>query len=140
MFAESLVLAWPAALGGVALAWMASRAADLVLTPGFRALPFRGEVPITDRRAGAVFAARGGARVGGAVWIRAAPRPAATRNPQALLREGERGSTGVANAARRALVAVEVALAIVVLCGAGLLIKSLAGLLQVSPGSIRAKC
>ena len=56
------------------------------------------------------------------------------RNPQGLLREGERGSTGVANVARRALVAIEVALAIVVLCGAGLLIKSLSGLLQVSPG------
>ncbi len=56
------------------------------------------------------------------------------RNPQALLRDGDRGSTSAANLARRSLVAVEVALAIVVLCGAGLLVKSLAGLLQVSPG------
>ena len=54
------------------------------------------------------------------------------RNPQALLRDGDRSSTSVANMARRTLVTVEVALAIVVLCGAGLLVKSLAGLLRVA--------
>jgi predicted permease len=56
------------------------------------------------------------------------------REPGALLREGERGSTGLANAARRTLVAIEVALAIVVLSGSGLLIKSLSELLNVNPG------
>jgi putative ABC transport system permease protein len=56
------------------------------------------------------------------------------RDPAALLREGERGSTGAAHTARRALVAIEIALAIVVLGGAGLLVKSLAGLMQVHPG------
>src|SRR4029453_19134898 len=47
LFAESLVLAFAGGLGGLALAWATTRAADLILTPGFRALPFRGEVPIT---------------------------------------------------------------------------------------------
>ena len=47
LFAESVMLAAAGGIGGLALAWATTRAADLVLTPGFRALPFRGEVPIT---------------------------------------------------------------------------------------------
>ncbi len=133
LFAESLALAVAGGVGGIFLAWIATRAADLVLTPGFRALPFRGEVPIAiDGRvlAFAAITALFCAALFGFAPLLGLQR----REPQARLRDGERGSTGIANTARRVLVAVEVAMAIVVLCGAGLLIKSLSGLLQVNPG------
>ena len=133
LFAESLMLAFAGGLGGLALAWATTRAADLILTPGFRALPFRGEVPITIDVRVLMFA--GFAALVSAALFGFTPLVSLRdRNPQGLLREGERGSTGVANVARRGLVAIEVALAIVVLCGAGLLVKSLSGLLHVSPG------
>jgi putative ABC transport system permease protein len=133
LFVESVVLAVAGGIGAVALTWIAARAADLVLTPGFRSLPFRGEVPIEIDGRVLLFAAA--AALTSAVVFGFAPLLSLRhRNPQALLREGDRGSTSVANVARRSLVTVEVALAIVVLCGAGLLVKSLAGLLQVSPG------
>ncbi len=133
LFAESLVLAMAGGIGAVGLAWIASRAADLVLAPGFRALPFRGEVPIEIDGRVLLFAAA--AALASALTFGFAPLLSLRqRNPQALLRDGDRGSTSVANLARRSLVAVEVALAIVVLCGAGLLVKSMAGLLEVSPG------
>ena len=133
LFVESLMLAAAGGLGGLALAWVTARAADLILTPGFRALPFRGEVPITIDARVLMFAALA-ALVSAALFGFAPLVSLRDRNPQGLLREGERGSTGVASIARRGLVAIEVALAIVVLCGAGLLVKSVSGLLQVSPG------
>ena len=133
LFIESFVLAAAGGVGGMALAWIAARAADLVLAPGFRTLPFRGDVPIEIDGRVMLFAAA--AALTSAILFGFAPLLSLRhRNPQALLRDGDRGSTSVANIARRSLVAVEVALAIVVLCGAGLLVKSLAGLLHVSPG------
>ena len=51
------------------------------------------------------------------------------------LKESGRGSTaGAGSRLRHALVASEVALALVVLCGAGLMIESMARLLRVDPG------
>ena len=133
LFAESLALAAAGGLGGLALAWVAARAADIVLTPGFRSLPFRGEVPITIDGRVLVFVVIV-ALLSAALFGFAPLLGLKRREPQALLRDGERGSTGVANAARRVLVAAEVGMAIVVLCGAGLLIKSLSALMQVDPG------
>jgi putative ABC transport system permease protein len=133
LFAESLLLAAAGGAAGLALAWAGARAADLVLMPGFRALPYRGEVPITIDGRVLLFAA-GAALMSAALFGFTPLISLRGRDPQGLLRDGERGSTAMANIARRTLVAVEVALAIVVLCGAGLLVKSLAGLLQVSPG------
>jgi putative ABC transport system permease protein len=133
LFAESLVLAFAGAAGGLALAWMATQAADVVLSPGFRLLPFRSEVAIAID--GRVLAFAGLAAVVSAALFGFAPLIGLRRRePMELLREGERGSTGIAGAARRSLVAIEVALAIVVLSGSGLLIKSLAEVLRVNPG------
>ncbi|HUQ89068.1 MAG TPA: ABC transporter permease [Vicinamibacterales bacterium] len=133
LFAESLVLAAGGGLAGLAVAWLAARAADLVLTPGFRALPYRGEVPITIDARVLLFAAMA-ALIAAALFGFAPMISVRGRDPQALLRDGERGSTTMANVARRLLVTMEVGLAIVVLCGAGLLVKSLSGLMHVTPG------
>ena len=133
LFAESLVLALCGGIGGLVLTWIALRAADLLVTPGFRTLPFRGEVALTID--GAVLAFAAVMALLSAVTFGFAPMfGLSRREPNSLLREGERGSTAAGNVARKGLVGIEVALAIVVLCGAGLLIKSLSGLLRVSPG------
>ncbi len=133
LFAESLALALAGGAGGLLIAWIATRTADFFLAPNFRTLIFRGEVPIAIDGTVLLFAA--GTAILAACLFGFAPLIGLRRRePNALLREGERGSTGLANLARRVLVAVEVGLAIVVLCGAGLLVKSLAGLLQVNPG------
>ena len=133
LFAESCVLAAAGGLGGIALAWLAARAADLVLAPGFRTLPYRGDVPIVIDGRVLAFAALA-AMLSAAIFGFAPLVGLRRHEPGTLLREGDRASTGAAHAARRALVAVEVALAIVVLCGAGLLVKSLAGLMRVNAG------
>jgi putative ABC transport system permease protein len=55
-------------------------------------------------------------------------------DPNEPLKEGGRGATSGGNRLRHALVTSEVALALVVLCGAGLMIKSITRLLGVDPG------
>ena len=133
LFAESLVLALAGGVGGLVLTWIALRAADLVVTPGFRTLPFRGEVALSIDGTVLLFCAA--VAIAAAAMFGFSPLVGLNgREPNTLLRDGERGSTGIAHTARRALVALEVALAIVVLSGAGLLIKSLSGLLSVDPG------
>jgi len=52
----------------------------------------------------------------------------------ATLRQGERGSTGRRGLTRNVLAAAEIALAVLVLIGAGLLIRSFTRLLAVDPG------
>lgn len=55
-------------------------------------------------------------------------------NPSESLGEGERGSTGSRSRGRSSLIAAEVGLSLVLLIGAGLVIKSFAKLTQVHPG------
>ena len=96
------------------------------------AVPRRG--PDHDRRTVLLFAAL--AALVSAALFGFAPLISLRRRESARIAARRRARLDrVANLARRLLVAVEVALAIVVLCGAGLLMKSLSGLLAGQPGS-----
>ncbi|HVF70374.1 MAG TPA: ABC transporter permease [Chthoniobacterales bacterium] len=58
----------------------------------------------------------------------------ATSSPAESLKQGERGSTGTGNRRRGFLIATEVGLSLVLLIGAGLMIKSFSNLTKVTPG------
>ncbi|HZE13041.1 MAG TPA: ABC transporter permease, partial [Chthoniobacterales bacterium] len=58
----------------------------------------------------------------------------ASGNPAESLKQGERGSTGGGSRRRAFLIATEVGLSLVLLIGAGLMIKSFANLTRVAPG------
>ena len=55
-------------------------------------------------------------------------------NPAESLKQGERGSTGGGSRRRAFLIATEVGLSLILLIGAGLMIKSFANLTKVAPG------
>lgn len=59
---------------------------------------------------------------------------ASRSNPNQFLKEGERGSTAGRSRTRSALVIAEVGLSLVLLVGAGLLVKSFSRLMNVNPG------
>jgi len=59
---------------------------------------------------------------------------AAHSNPSDCLKEGERGSTASRSATRSTLVVAEVGLSLVLLAGAGLLVRSFLRLMEVNPG------
>jgi putative ABC transport system permease protein len=133
MLVEGVGLAAIGGAAGLGLAWAVTQAVDLILWPGFRNLPFRGEVDITlDPR---VLSFAIGTSIASALFFAFVPL-IGLRTPtlQPLLRDADRGTTRLAAGTRRALVAAEVALAIIVLSGAGLMIRSLSTLLAVKPG------
>jgi putative ABC transport system permease protein len=133
VFVEGVLLAFVGGTGGLGLAFVVTQGVDLILSPGFRNLPFRGDVAITlDTR---VLAFAMGASVASALLFAFVPL-IGLRTPtlQPLLRDADRGTTRIAAATRRALVTAEVALAIIVLSSAGLMIRSVSTLLQVQPG------
>ncbi len=59
---------------------------------------------------------------------------ASRSNPNQFLKEGERGSTAGRSRTRSALIVAEVSLSLVLLVGAGLLLKSFSRLMDVNPG------
>ena len=133
LLAESSVLAILGCLAGLLLTFLAIRSFDVFLPVGFRTVPFRGDVPIgLDGR---VLGFASVTAFISAVMFALAPLRAARRETlQPVLRSGERGATQAATRARRALVAAEVALAILVLTAAGLVTRSLTLVLQQAPG------
>jgi putative ABC transport system permease protein len=130
---ESLVVGAVACLVGLFLAWAVVRSTDAIMASRFRSLPFRGEVTVMLDVTVLAFAAV--ISLVSALLFGFAPLAGLrTTAIQPLLRAHERGSTRAGDGLRRALVTIEVALAIVVLCGAGLLVRSLTTLLGVDPG------
>ena len=130
---EGLLIAALGCAAGIALAYTATRSIDFILSPGFRNLPFRGEVAVVIDGRALLFAIA--ASLLSALLFAFAPVVGLRRQAlQPALREGDRSSTRAASATRRVLVTVEIALAIIVLCGAGLMIRSLSTLLTVDPG------
>jgi predicted permease len=55
-------------------------------------------------------------------------------DPQTALKEGGRGASGIHNGAQSAFVVAEIAVALVLLIGAGLMVRTLARLANVDPG------
>jgi putative ABC transport system permease protein len=133
LFAEGIALATAGGVAGVGLAWLITRALDGIVGPDFFILPFRGKLPIgVDGRTLAFAAA---VSIGCALLFSFSPLIGLRRESVVPgLQSGARGVTRSAFGVRRALVAAEVAMAIIVLSGAGLLIKSFSNLLNVPSG------
>jgi putative ABC transport system permease protein len=133
VFIEGLCLAVLGGAAGLALAWASTKGVDLILPSRFLQLPFRGDVAIALDARVLLFALS--ASVASALLFAFAPL-IGLRTPtlQPLLRDADRGTTRLAAGTRRALVTAEIALAIVVLSGAGLMMRSLSTLLRVQPG------
>jgi len=133
LFVEGLTLAALGAAGGLVVSWIGVRTLDLLLGRDFLTFWFRGRALVAQD--GAVLACAVG--VAGATALLFSFAPMAGLRRRALSPAPGDGSPSVSRSAlgiRRVLVAMEIGLAIVVLCGAGLLLKSFAALLRVDPG------
>ncbi len=127
---ESVVLA---IFGGIAGTFLAIWAIELVKTLGIQTIPRLGEVQIDSTVLLVTLAiAIGTGLIFGLVPALATGKPDLTE----ALKEGGRGSTSSRrhNRLRNGLVIGEVALALVLLTGAGLLLKSFVRLENVNPG------
>jgi putative ABC transport system permease protein len=127
--AEGLVLAALGAAGGVGIAQAGTR---LLVDYGPARLPRLHEVQLDT--AGIAFAAL--MSVLAAALVAALPTlTVARRSVAVLLREAGRGNTsGAGRRARHALIVTQVAMALVLLVGAGLMLRSVVRLSAVDPG------
>ena len=134
LLAEGLLLAVAGGAAGVLLAAFGTTALAESLPPAIRFAPFRnaGTVPLDGRVLGFTSAI---ALVTGILFSLAPMFGAARTQPGATLKAtADRGGTMRLPLLRHGLVAVEIALAVVVLFAAGLMIKSVARLVAVDPG------
>ena len=129
LLTESLVLALTGGLLGVALAYVGVRT---LTTIGAAELPRASAIRID----GAVLLyALGVSMLAGILFGLLPALRATSANLQGMLRAGSRGSVGAAGGRLRGgLVVAEVALAVILVIGAGLAAKSFARLLDVDPG------
>ena len=128
LLTESAVLSLIGALFGLALAWASL---PLLRQANSVNVPRLDEVSIDVR---VLVFAIGVALVTGLLFGLAPSGQALRADVQAGLREGSRSVTGSGRRARDLLVSVEVALAVVLLVGAGLIGRSFVRLGQVEPG------
>ena len=120
LLTESLVLALAGGLAGVALAAWITRALIALGPLGSRALESR-----SGSTAGSLLFALGITLLTGFLFGLAPAFQTSRTDLGGVIREGTRGSKGHAGTrARSTLVVVEMALAVVLLAGAGLLIRS----------------
>jgi len=125
---ESVLLAL---VGGMLGALLALWGVDLLVGVAPEGIPRLDEVRID----GTVLAfAAGVTLVTGVLFGLFPALHSARANVSGMLKEGMRGSSGGSRRARNTLVIAEMALAVVLLVGAGLLIRSFANLLAVDPG------
>jgi putative ABC transport system permease protein len=131
MLAESLLLAVAGGIAGLALAWSGVRLLTTVL--GDQVAFPRIDAIGLDARVLAFTAAV--ALVSGIIFGFAPALTSAAINLTTALKDGGRsGSSGRTGKLRSAFVVVEVALALVLLVGAGLLLRSFARVLSANPG------
>jgi predicted permease len=128
LLTESVLLAGLGGVLGLLFAFWGARAV-LGTLPG--TLPRASEISLDSR----VLLFTFGVSLFGGILFGLAPALKASRmNLQEILRESGRGLTGARHRVQGAFVAVEVALALVLLVGAGLMVRSLAALWRVNPG------
>ena len=131
-FTENLLLAALGGALGLLIAFGATRAALQVL-PG--TLPRAGEVSAAGTRHGRVLLFTMALSLFAAIIFGLSPALKSSRvDLQEVLRESGRGSSGARHRVQGAFVAVEVAMALVLLIGAGLMLRSLGALWRVNPG------
>jgi predicted permease len=134
LLTESVVLACAGGIGGLLIAYWGARAILPVLPTSIAASDFRPvDAVAIDLR---VLAFTSAVAIGSGILFGLAPAFAAFRNNLANpLRQNTRGSTGDGKSRLRyGLVALEVALTLIVLAGAGVMLVSVSRLLGVDPG------
>jgi putative ABC transport system permease protein len=129
LLTESLLLAAIGGICGVALAWAAVRFAPAIIPA--RTLPEAVVLAFNARVAAMAFALS----LGTALLFGLVPAWQASAAPLAeMASAGGRGSTRHAGGLRAALVVAEVAAAVLLLSGAGLLVRTLIAINRVDPG------
>ncbi|HKQ76071.1 MAG TPA: ABC transporter permease [Blastocatellia bacterium] len=136
LLTESLLLAFAGGLSGILIAAWSSNLLLKILPGDLRAVPFRsinstGGLAIDYKTLAFSW---GVTCLTGIIFGLAPALIFSKRNVNESLHEGSRGTTGGGAGLRQGLVVLEVALALVVLTGAGLMIQSMARLLNVAPG------
>jgi len=128
LLTESILLSGAGGALGLLLAFWATHAV-LNTLPG--TLPRASEVSLDSR---VLLFTLGVSLFAGIVFGLAPALKASRANLQEVLKESGRGASGARHRIQGVFVAVEVAMALVLLVGAGLMIRSLAALWRVNPG------